>query len=255
MEEIKKIDCPLEVWLNAKICLPQKKRGLAIGKLSKENNDYSLLLSCDRALLGDIPDQKNNLLFSFNFKNHLQTAIDNLANLYTGTIIMLAPPKIYGEKFWIARINKLLKNSCPGSENTVIYSLLNISRLENFLESRASERVNFRTAVFLIDTENLVSKEYFTYDISTNGLSLIIEKDNPNQNCFEENKDYLLQIQLHESNNALPPLRYTCIHIRNDVITNSRIIGFKIADPKAQDPKIKDNLGFLTWSLDNTNIE
>jgi|GEM_PF-2633346 len=242
-----RIDCPFDVWLNAKICLKDRRRGFAVAKLikSSEEGELNLLLSCDKNLLSNNP----NALFSFDSDSQdFQEANDNLSQLPPGTVVMLSPARIFGYKFWVARLSKMLDTTVQ-PDKSVLYDLHRIERLDNFMEARSEARVSFSTPVFLIDPESYTSIQHTTYDISPNGLGLIIEPQNHGQTNFKKGKDYYLQLKLPESS-TLPPLKYKCIHSREDAITGAEIIGFRLIDPKADDPQIQHNLAFLTWSLE-----
>lgn len=247
MQKEKKSECPVDVWMSAKICLPDGKRGFAVAKVVEEaDRSHSLLLTLDQSFLtGESDSAQDTTAFSA----FLSTSLDNLANLPKGTAILLAPPKIFGVKFWIARIGNL--NSVTGNDepekNSVNYHLHELKRLKNFLEARSAQRVLFRTPVLLVDTKSYTVTQYFTRDISASGLSISLDPNSKEENDFEVKQNYLLQLKLHEGM-TMPALNYECVHKREDILTGAKIFGFALNDRKAKDPDVEYNLTFLTWS-------
>ena len=223
-----KSDCPTEIWLSAKICLPDGKRGFAVGKLIEENDrTINLLLSLYQSFIGSRQEQ---LLAVSKWNSLLVSSQENLAALPKGTAILLAPPRLFGVKFWIARIGE--SQALAQNENTEItYKLLELKRLKNFLEARASQRVVFRTSVLLVDPKTYTVSQFYTQAEAN----------------FEVNENYLFQLQFHESFN-MPALNYRCVHIREDILTGAKLIGFALNDRKAKDPDVEYNLTLLTWS-------
>ncbi len=243
-----KSDCPTQIWLSAKICLPDGQRGFAVGKLVEESDrTMSLVLSLDQSFLGSRQDQ---MLGTSRWNSILLSSTNNLASLPKGTAILLAPPKLFGAKFWIARIgeaNKLTGNGLNNIENnSVTYNLLELKRLKNFLEARSAPRILFRTPVLLVDPRTYSVTQYHTHDISLNGLSIAIDASSPMED-FEVSENYLLQLQIHEGM-TMPPLNYRCVHMREDILTGAKLIGFTLNDRKAKDPEVEYNLTLLTWS-------
>lgn len=241
-----KSDCPTEIWLSAKICLPDGKRGFAVGKLIEESDrTINLLLTLDQNLIG------NQVLGVSKWNSTLSTSQENLANLPKGTAILLAPPRLFGVKFWIARIGEP-QSLRKDDSSQIIYKLLELKKLKNFLEARSSQRIIFRTSALLVDPKTYTVTQFYTHDISHNGLSLIVDQENEEENAFEVNENYLFQLQLHEGLN-MPALNYRCVHIREDILTGTKLIGFALNDRKAKDPDVEYNLTLLTWSdsLDN----
>ena len=113
------------------------------------------------------------------------------------------------------------------------------------MEARASQRVVFRTSVLLVDPKTYTVSQFYTHDISHNGLSLALDPEA--EANFEVNENYLFQLQFHESFN-MPALNYRCVHIREDILTGAKLIGFALNDRKAKDPDVEYNLTLLTWS-------
>ena len=242
--QTEKSNCPTDIWLSTKICLPDGKRGFAIGKLVEtEDRSLNLHLTLDQTLLGSSQEKLlgiskwNSILASFN---------ENLGGLPKGTAILLSPPVLFGVKFWIARIGQIISSPLPNQESNfpIVYNLLELKKLHNFLEARSAQRVSFCTSAFLIDPKNYALTKYYTHDISAGGLSLSIDSDQ--ENVFEINENYLLQIQLHESLN-ITALNYRCVHIREDILTGAKIVGLALNDRKAKDPEVEYNLTLLTW--------
>jgi PilZ domain len=241
-----KSDCPTEVWLSAKICLPDGKRGFAVGKLIEERDrTINLLLSLDQTLIGSKQEQ---ILGVSKWNSFLLSSQENLANLPKGTAILLAPPRLFGAKFWIARIGEAINSGKDENNATSItYSLLELKRLKNFLEARTTPRIVFRTPVLLVDPKTYTVTQFYTHDISHNGLSLSIEPASNIEENFELNENYLFQLQLHESL-TMPALNYKCVHVREDILTGAKLIGFALNDRKAKDPDVEYNLTLLAWS-------
>lgn len=253
-ENIQKIDCPLEIWLNAKVCLPDKTRGLAIAKVLEHQGELHLILSSDKTTfagnLSNIsPSSRDFIISSFS-----RRSIKNLASLNFGTLIVLSPPKIFGNSFWLAYLGEICAYPFNGDENLILYSLANIEKMQEFSEDRTCERVSFRTKVRVMNSPknhsaNSVSSEYFSYDISKNGISLVLESE---QCPFEEGNSYLLQLFLHEASGEMPPLLYKCTNTRRDIISGSLLAGFELDPSEREKPQVKENLSFLTWSLSDS---
>lgn len=257
MQKEKKSDCPIEIWMNAKICLPEGDRGFAVAKLSEENDkSLSLTLTLDQSLLGS---KDTESLDTIKWNSILLNSQDNLHKLPKGTAILLAPPKIFGVKFWIARVNEPIKATGNAKENieknSVSYSLYELKRLKNFLEARSCPRIAFRTPVLFVNPLTYTVTQFFTHDISQNGLSIALDASYTEKNPFINNENYLLQLKLHEGI-TMPALNYRCVHIREDILTGAKLIGFSLEDPKAKDPEVEYNLTLLTWndSLENTSV-
>ncbi|HEY9886704.1 MAG TPA: PilZ domain-containing protein [Vampirovibrionales bacterium] len=250
MQKEKRSNCPVEVWMNAKICLPEGDRGFAIAKLVEdENNEQSLFLALDPSL---ISGQENYTLETEKLNSSLLSSQQNLLNLPKGTAILLAPPKIFGNKFWIARISETDKIIGSGhsklEENIVSYSLYELKRLKNFLEARSDQRTVFRTEILEIEPNAYRVKHFYTYDVSKNGVSISLEQGS--KEYFEIGKEYLLQLRLHEGMD-MPALNYRCVHIREDIISKSKIIGFELDDEKSSNPDVLYNLTLLSWNGPN----
>ncbi|MDX1918299.1 MAG: PilZ domain-containing protein [Candidatus Caenarcaniphilales bacterium] len=253
MQKETKLEYPVGIWLNAKICLPENRRGYALAKINRDvRNKFNLLLTLDKNLLTggeDLPrDIANHDLEKWHYL--ISSAQENLLKLPSGTAILLAPPRRYGNKFWIARVSEPL-NVNQGDDlskvETVIYELSELKRLKNFLESRSDVRVTCRTPVWLVDPQTFLVTQYHTHDVSAGGLSLIIEPGSLEDEFFAIGEKYLLQLQIHEGL-SLPPLNYICIHRREDIVTGAKLIGFQLVDPKGSDPEIEYNLTLLTWA-------
>jgi hypothetical protein len=246
MQKEKKTDCPVDLWMSAKICLPDGKRGFAVGKIVEEaDRSMSLVLTLDQTFIGHSETAKDiNKWNSIVSSSH-----ENLLNLPKGTAILLAPPKVFGAKFWIARVdepNKLIGFESK-EENCVSYSLHELRQLKNFLEARSAQRVMFRTPVLLVDPATYTVTQFFTRDISQNGLSISIDAGVPLDVHFEAGKGYLMQLKIHEGM-TMPAMNYKCVHVREDILTGAKIIGFSLDDHKAKDPEVEYNLTLLTWS-------
>ncbi len=244
-----KSDCPTEVWLSAKICLPDGQRGFAVGKLvEQKDRTIDLVLTLDQSFLANKAEQIPNVS---KLNNLLLSSQQNLSALPKGTAILLAPPKLFGAKFWIARVGEpvgLTKNHNEDIiSNSVTYNLLELKRLKNFLEARSAPRTVFRTPVLLVDPKTYTVTHFHTHDISHNGLSIALDAEADIDTIFEVNENYLLQLQIHEGF-SMPPLNYRCIHMREDILTGARLIGFALNDRKAKDPDVEYNLTLLTWS-------
>ncbi|MDJ0625379.1 MAG: PilZ domain-containing protein [Candidatus Caenarcaniphilales bacterium] len=251
MQKEKKSECPLDTWMNAKICLPEGNRGFAVGKIVQESDrSNSLVLSLDPSFLGDKSDLVEGAV---KWNSSMLSSQSNLSSLPKGTAVLLAPPKIFGVKFWIVRIdqlNKVIGNSKENiSQNAVSYSLHELKKLKNFLEARSSQRVAFRTPVLFVDPKNYTVTQYYTHDISQSGLSIAIDIGSSQEESFETGENYLLQLKLHEGI-TMPALNYKCIHKREDILTGAKLVGFQLNDRKAKDPDVEYNLTLLTWSDD-----
>jgi hypothetical protein len=249
MQKEKKSECPLDTWMNAKICLPEGERGFAICKVQEESNkSLSLSLSIDQSLIGSVEASELN---SHKWNSIILNSQNNLHNLVKGTAILLAPPKTFGAKFWIARINEPIKVIGKSREklheNTIVYSLQELKRLKNFLEARSAQRISFRTPVLLVEPTSFSVTQYFTHDISQTGLSITLDAGYEEKTPFKVNENYLFQLKLHEAL-TVPALNYRCVHIREDILTGAKIVGFALDDRKANDPEVEYNLTLLTWS-------
>jgi len=248
MQKEKKSECPVDVWMSAKICLPDGKRGFAFGKVVQEiDGSLSLFLTLDQSFLPENNDLKRN---SAKWTSLLTTSLSNLSNLPKGSAILLTPPQVFGAKFWIARVaglSSMVGHGKNPENNSVNYSLSELKRLKNFLESRSAARVSFRTSVLLVDTKHYTVTQYHTRDISSSGLSISIEPGSQIEDKFEVQENYLLQIRLHEGM-LMPALNYKCIHKGEDILTGAKIIGFVLNDKKAKDPDVEYNLTLLTWT-------
>ncbi len=236
MQRESKIDCPVDVWMSGKICLQDNRRGFAVVKLVDLQGQYGIYLTMDPAFICSKDEDLARLTKLSNM------AHKNLNNLPKGTAILLCPPRAYGSKFWIARVEKV--SSGDPSSNTVVYELSELKRLKNFLESRNAQRTVFRTAVFLVDEKTYGLTEFNSNDISASGISLVIEPDR--KNPFVIGESYLLQTQIHEGL-TLPALNYRCVHSREDILSGSKVMGFSLQDKKADDPEVSYNLTLLTW--------
>jgi hypothetical protein len=251
-----KSDCPTDVWLSAKICLPDGQRGFAVGKLVEEKDrTISLVLTLDQSFVGSRQDQSLGIS---KWNSLLLSSQDNLSNLVKGTAILLAPPRLFGAKFWIARVGEPIKmtgnNPNSAEFNTVTYSLLELKRLKNFLEARSAQRIIFRTPVLLVDPKTYTVTHFHTHDLSQNGLSIAIDPGTPPEVDFQVNENYLLQLQIHEGL-SMPALNYRCVHMREDILTGAKLIGFALNDRKAKDPDVEYNLTLLTWADSPEQIE
>ncbi|MDX1920872.1 MAG: PilZ domain-containing protein [Candidatus Caenarcaniphilales bacterium] len=249
MQKEKKSECPIDVWMNAKVCLPDGDRGFAVARLTEEKDrSLSLTLTLDQSLLGNKDSQS---LDTVKWNSILLNSQDNLHNLPKGTAILLAPPKIFGVKFWIARVNEPIKATGNAKENieknSVSYSLYELKRLKNFLEARTCPRIAFRTPVLYVEPQTFTVTQFFTHDVSQGGLSIAIDASYQEKIPFKNNENYLLQLKLHEGI-TMPALNYRCIHIREDVLTGAKLIGFSLEDHKANDPEVEYNLTLLTWA-------
>ena len=255
MQKEKKSDCPVDVWLSAKICFPDGQRGFAIGKLIEEvDRSVSLILTLDQNLLSGAKEaEAKDILGGLSALNSVfATPNKNLANLPRGSAVLLAPPRLFGVKFWIARLGE--PTGLTGStgkkdtkEASITYELLELKKLKNFLEARSCPRVVFHTPILLINQKSYSATQFFSYDISQKGVSIALDKDSSPEANFEINENYLLQIQIHEGM-KMPPLNYKCVHIREDIITGTKIVGFSLNDRKANDPDVEYNLTLLSWS-------
>jgi hypothetical protein len=256
MQKEKKTDCPQNIWMSAKICLPDGKRGFAVGKIiEKPDQSLNLVLTLDQSFLGSSSDVGRDIN---KWNSVLLSSQENLLSLPRGTAILLAPPKIFGVRFWIARVGETMEVTAYGKpeDNTIAYDLIELKRLKNFLEARSAPRVVFRTPILLVDTKTYKLTQFFTRDISQTGLSLAVDIASPDNIDFQVNDCYLLQLKIHEGM-TMPPLNYRCIHIREDILTGAKIIGLILEDRKSKDPEVEYNLTLLTWSdsLDELEAE
>lgn len=239
------INCPLDTWLNAKICLPQQQRGLALAKITRDysSGNYYALLSCDKSLLPQQMKQNqslsNNILDGF-----YQNAIDNLSHLKPNTVLMFAPPASFGTKFWLAKVKKLVYSHVDALNNISQYIIEDLHEIDEFNEARRYPRIHARLEVQLFDSQNSEQIDFHTYNISQNGIAIINHSNYP----FEMDKDYLIQIAIREGH-QLPSLLYRVRNIRRDVITNADIVGMELVDSKSSDPVVQENMNLLTWTL------
>jgi hypothetical protein len=229
---------PVGMWMNAKICLPNDDRGFAIGKLVvDEDAEMMLMLTMDESLVQTVQGEA--------WQEMHMNAIESLANIPSESTILLAPPQSMGKRFWTARVLERVGREDEGDYGFFLYRLRQIRQLRNFLEGRQSNRVMFRTPVYLLEGPDGHKRSYFTRDISPRGLALVVEAGSQ-EDEFEIDNCYLLQLKIHESID-LPALNYRCMHKRDDLVTGSRIVGFSLEDSRAHDPQVEHTLTLLTW--------
>lgn len=249
MQKEKKSDCPVDTWMNAKICLPDGERGFAVGKIVQESDrSHSLVLTLDPSFLGEKSEMAEGVA---KWNSAMLASQGNLSNLPKGTAVLLSPPNVFGVKFWIARINqmnKVIGNSKENiDQNAVSFSLHDLKKLKNFLEARSAQRVAFRTPVLYVDPQTYTVTQYHTHDVSKTGLSIAIDLGSNQDENFDIGESYLLQLKLHEGI-TMPALNYKCVHKREDILTSAKLVGFELNDRKAKDPEVEYNLTLLTWS-------
>lgn len=246
------IQCPFDIWLSAKVCLPSYKRGLAFAKLTQNivDNQYNLSLTCDRSLFEGFIRRQSPMVSRSTMQHLLDQSMEHMSRLEAGTIITLLVPSPQGQTFWIARIRKLITSHINDLDSIVIYEIDKLERVVNFLESRADIRVCHSTPVKAIDANDFSRcADLYSYDISTGGISLVQNLQNADSLVFNIGHEYFLQVDIHEGN-EMPPLLYKCVNMRQDVISGMIIVGFELIDSKASDPSIRDNFTFVTWLLD-----
>ena len=250
--------CPTQSWLNAKICLPEGKRGIVISQII-DSEKHGLLLQIG-------PDPVLSSLLQSSLEK--ERAEEKLKNLPRGTFVLMASHKLLGNKFWVVKTDKFVEGISLAEEKAdhvnqkkingvVTYTVREFKELKNFIEVRKEDRTTFSVPVRVLDQENnknnknngngTLSRELLTYDISQNGLSLFLNKDEAANFEFELRKEYLLELQLHESS-EIGALRYLCVQKKEDHITNSYVYGFSLNQEDALNEKVQYNLSFLTWS-------
>lgn len=240
-------DCPLDTWLTAKTFF-NGKHGFAISKLVEDNHLINIILTLDQNLLDDAnrenlrKNEKNEILRNLHDVNlQLDTSNKNLSNLPKETTVMLERK---GE-FWIAKLGEPtgLSHSKDKINSSVIYALIKLKRMKEFSEARSVPRTLVRSPILFLDRETYSVIKLFTYDVSSNGVSITLDTDLPSP--FEVSKSYTLQLQFAKI--YLPPMNYVCKNIREDAITNRKIVGFLLRDDKASDHDVASILTLLSW--------
>lgn len=247
MQTLNKI---INTWLDTKICLPNEQRGLVFGKVRNlQVNEYSILLTQDSNFLVNLSDYNKFTTSSSIYDKFNQKAQFSETSLYSlpeHTVIMIIPPRTMSNVFWFGKIKQLIAKQTDSIQQFAEYSLLNLHEVKNIDESRQYTRTLYRTLVELQPDlpYRLQSTLFYTRDISIKGLSLVVNK---NDKCpFEIDKEYTFNIHFHESD-VIKELRYTCRNIRNDIISQSRILGFELSDDQYADPDIQNKLNLLSW--------
>jgi len=232
--------CPARSWLNAKICLPSKKRGIVVSRII-DSHSHGLLVQVS-------PDPTLNSLVQDSLESQAK-----LKNLPKGTFILLASHKVLGNKFWVVKTDEFIGVNLNSRDlsteqysDVITYTVKELKELKNFMEVRKEERTTFSMPVKVLNPSDFsLQKELFTYDISQNGLSLFLNKQQRFE--FELKKEYLIELCLHEAS-EIKPLRYTCVQKKEDHVTSSYIYGFSLNKEDSLDEKVQYSLSFLTWS-------
>lgn len=237
------ITCPLDIWLNTKIFITEEQKGLAIGKITYNfaTDQYNVLLTCDKSLISEKLSQYNVLNFQNNIQNEFHNIVENLSSLQNGTVLMFAHPDPNEKTFWLAHTKKIMHTHLKGMENLILYEISDIKEVKDFKEARDSNRVTFRTEV------NHQEQSYYSYNLSSTGLSLVVDIDD---NTFTLNQEYNLKINLPESDNIMPALTYKCVNCREDLINKVKIMGFQLEPTTELPPEIKANFELLTWAVE-----
>lgn len=242
------ITCPLDVWLNTKIFITEDQKGLAIGKITYNfaTDEYNVLLTCDKSLIGEKLSQYNVLNYQDNIQSEFNSIVNNLASLDNGTVLMFAHPDPNVKIFWLAHIKKIMHTHLKGMENLILYEISDIREIHDFKDARDNNRVTFRTEIYL-HQENKTPETFYSYNLSNKGLSLVINLGDNNK--FELDKYYKLEINLPETESPMPILNYQCVNIREDLINKVQIIGFQLDNSEILNENTKANFELLTWAI------